>query len=55
MIQNDLMLLTKVLQDIACQQDLSASVSLALDACKAKVKVSRRVAMSQARQVAADY
>lgn len=38
-IKNDLLLLSKVLQDIA-NEDLSPAVSLTLDACQAKLEVS---------------
>ncbi len=39
-IKNDLMLLTSLLRDISKDVDLSLSVTLTLEACNAKVKVS---------------
>jgi hypothetical protein len=39
-IKNDLMLLTKVLQDLSDSVNLSPSVSYTLDACQIKVEVS---------------
>lgn len=40
-IKNDLLLLSKVLQDISNEIDLSPAVALTLDACQVKVGVSR--------------
>jgi len=42
-IKNDLMLLNKVLQDISNEVHLSPAVALTLNACQAKVEVSRAV------------
>lgn len=47
-IKNDLMLLTNLLRDIS-KVDLSLSVTLTLEACNAKVKVSSSNATSLIR------